>query len=38
VFRAEAMAAGGRGGGIATPIEPGEIQVQATVTLTVAIK
>ncbi len=37
VFRmSESVAASGRGGG--TPIEPGEIQVRATVTLTAAIR
>jgi uncharacterized protein YggE len=39
VFRAATGGGGGRGGGFAeTPIEPGEIQVRATVVLTVGVK
>jgi uncharacterized protein YggE len=39
VFQGQAGGGGGRGGsGLTTPIEPGEIQVRATVTLTVAIR
>jgi uncharacterized protein YggE len=38
VFRSMAEGAGGRGGGMSTPIEAGEIQVRAQVTLTAAIR